>query len=189
MANHCITHVYVSGPSGELAELRALYPFDFEEIIPMPADVEAAAIAEEDQLRAQYLQEHGRGDFRPMSPIRYDWNIEHWGCKWPPYTTGRVFDEQTRFGFYMETAWSPPFGVLKAISERLPTLELAVVGHDYEGPCASAWRYVAGAAFDHEKWQPSERVESGAIEYHDDCNEWVEARLREFEARREDPAA
>jgi hypothetical protein len=186
MANHCTTRIYVSGPSPELAQLRNLYPFDPEAIVPMPADLEAAAIAEEDQINARLEEENpGRGP-KAMSDLRYFWRLQHWGVKYV-YETDLFLDEPARLGVSMETPWSPATGVLQALSERFPALEFAVVAHDECMPCAFAWRYVAGFGLDYEAWHDDPQT---VREPYSDCSAWVGARITAHNANgREAPPA
>jgi hypothetical protein len=173
MPNWCITHIYASGLSAEVAELRALHPFDPGTIVPMPVELEAAAVAEEDQAGAEIRERWPRSaGFETMSWLRHDWRVEHWGTKWPPWDVELFLDEPCRLGVCMVSAWSPPEGVLKALSERFSEIDFAVVAHDIDGPYAFAWRYVAGVELDGEAWDGSE-----AVDAYDDCTAWVGERI------------
>jgi len=54
----------------------------------------------------------------------YDWSVENWGTKWSPRIDDYEIDiyEGRVVSFSYDTAWSPPTGLLRKISEIFPTL-------------------------------------------------------------------
>jgi len=59
----------------------------------------------------------------------YSWAQEHWGTKWSASNAGwmspaRAAKRESEQVAYFETAWSPPFPLIRALSERYPHLTL-----------------------------------------------------------------
>jgi hypothetical protein len=178
MANICVTHVFAGGPGGEIDGLRLLHPFDFASVVPIPRDLAAAWTAEEDQTNAELSECEGwRPGMKVMANARHDWYVENWGTKGIYEIPEMFLDEPTRLGIRFETPWSPPSGVLKALSDQFPALELTVVSHDIDMPMGFAWRCVAGMELDLEAWGFPE-----VGDYHDDCDEWVGSRVTALKA-------
>ena len=81
-------------------------------------------------------------DFVPRPPEEeanwYDWNCEHWGCKWdlhPPDTL--ITYDQTELTFVFRTAWSPPVAWVATVSGMFPSLRFSLefdeAGMDFSG--------------------------------------------------------
>jgi hypothetical protein len=134
MANECVTFVYVTGPSEQVAQMRQLIPLDFEAILPTPHDL-APVVRGSLTIGGSYL-----------------WRLDAWGCKSQPWEQKLFLDDGDRLGLWMETPWAPPSGILRTLSERLHALELACVFHDTEAPNAGAFRLVDGLFLDAEQW-------------------------------------
>ena len=63
----------------------------------------------------------------------YDWNIANWGTKWSPdLEESEVEIDGDVLSLSYDTAWSPPTGLLRKISEIFPTL-LITNSFDEEG--------------------------------------------------------
>lgn len=82
--------------------------FDFNNLIPMPADSDAfkatGGVSMEDEERL------GKEN------TWYGWSIKNWGTKWNAYAV-RV----NKYGkFVFQTAWSHPFPVIRKLSEKFP---------------------------------------------------------------------
>ena len=106
MPNDCYN--YLEAPEGDLSLIADYFstakrPYsdlpevflDFEKILPMPKELE--------------------GTESPTDkPNWYDWCNENWGTKWNSYD-GNV----TENGIGFNTAWSPPVGVIVALSKRI----------------------------------------------------------------------
>lgn len=60
----------------------------------------------------------------------YEWNIDHWGTKWPSSEFEELVSETERYVFRFQTAWSVPEPVLQTLVERYPTLQFASVSFD-----------------------------------------------------------
>jgi len=106
MPNHCYN--YLEAPDGDLSLIADYFStakrsysdlpevfLDFEKILPMPKEL--------------------KGTTSPSDgPNWYDWCVENWGTKWNSYD-GNV----TENGIGFNTAWSPPVGVIVALSKRI----------------------------------------------------------------------
>lgn len=56
----------------------------------------------------------------------HSWNCEHWGTKWPAYSTSRVNAKTITF----QTAWSIPLPIFKALSLGHPKTMISVIYAD-----------------------------------------------------------
>jgi hypothetical protein len=106
MPNDCYN--YLEAPDGDLSLIADYFStaersysdlpevfLDFEKILPMPKEL--------------------KGTESPTDkPNWYDWCNENWGTKWNSYD-GNV----TENGIGFNTAWSPPVGVIVALSKRI----------------------------------------------------------------------
>lgn len=64
----------------------------------------------------------------------YEWSIENWGTKWDAYNHAVSNDcTDTKYLCYFETAWSPAFPVLEAMSEAFPDLNFRMAYADEGG--------------------------------------------------------
>jgi len=97
MPNWCNNILTISEPSTELVGYLKTEGFSFDKIKPMPPELK-----------------EGDG--------WYDWAVENWGTKWDldenPLMPDSFQDKEILFGF--DTAWSPPMGVINALSEKFP---------------------------------------------------------------------
>ncbi len=69
----------------------------------------------------------------------YDWEREHWGCKWGA-CHAELVDEWDRHLLYtFDTAWAPPLAFLKNLGPRRPELSLLLeyeeLGMGFKGLC------------------------------------------------------
>jgi hypothetical protein len=78
--------------------------FDFRSIVPQPAGLYDDADKPTNGL-----------------PDWYDWCINHWGTKW-----NACESQTTENGFEFNTAWSTPEPIIRALSEKFPTVEFGV---------------------------------------------------------------
>ena len=62
-------------------------------------------------------------------PDWYDWNIEHWGSKWGPYSTMVNLDESDPF-IVFQTAWTSPHNVFLELSKKFPGEMISVAYAD-----------------------------------------------------------
>jgi hypothetical protein len=95
MPNWCNNILTVSEPSAELVKYLQEEGFSFDKIKPMPPELK-----------------EGDG--------WYDWAVENWGTKWDLDENPFDFDStpENEISFWFDTAWSPPMGVIEALSEK-----------------------------------------------------------------------
>jgi len=95
MPNWCNNILTVSEPSAELVKYLQEEGFSFDKIKPMPPELK-----------------EGDG--------WYDWAVENWGTKWDLDENPFLFDSisENEISFWFDTAWSPPMGVIEALSEK-----------------------------------------------------------------------
>ena len=95
MPNWCNNILTVSEPSAELVKYLQEEGFSFDKIKPMPPELK-----------------EGDG--------WYDWAVENWGTKWDLNENPFLFDSisENEISFWFDTAWSPPMGVIEALSEK-----------------------------------------------------------------------
>lgn len=89
---------------------------DFNKVIPMPKELLDPRISvypltdEAKKIIAENEKKYGAPDW-------FHWGIKHWGTKW---NGGEVFDRSDHHA-EIDTAWSCPEPVIKAISEKFHT--------------------------------------------------------------------
>lgn len=124
MPNHIVNIVNFSGDPDEIKKLKAFVRspagtpedemriFDFEQIIPPPANM-----IREDIVSGKKYD----------GPTWYDWQREHWGTKWNCYEVS-AYDG----GFRFQTAWSTPSPIWVALAEKFPhiTFEIRFADED-----------------------------------------------------------
>ena len=95
MPNWCNNILTISEPSAELVKYLQEEGFSFDKIKPMPPELK-----------------EGDG--------WYDWAVENWGTKWDLNENPFLFDSisENEISFWFDTAWSPPMGVIEALSEK-----------------------------------------------------------------------
>jgi hypothetical protein len=90
----------------------------------------------------------------------YDWNVANWGTKWGAYSI-EVSDERIKF----KTAWSHPHVVMKALSEKLPSVRLKLKYADEDtGSNCGSYELLNGIA-SNEHISPGWRHMDGAEKY------------------------
>ncbi|MBS1722539.1 MAG: hypothetical protein JSS66_05970 [Armatimonadetes bacterium] len=126
MPNWADNRLRIEGIPERIEELRnfmtheengVTHPFRFENILPTPQDLvdrSSPNRKDPDEMTAK----HGAPDW-------YEWNRRHWGTKWsldPDDIVVMDTGSNTAFELSFNTAWSPPDGVVKALSEKFPDL-------------------------------------------------------------------
>ena len=104
MPNYCDNSLSIEGPHDTLRKIHDLVrgeenPFDFEKIIPMPADVE---------------------DW-------YDWRCENWGTKWNSVDARCEYASDCVLDFSFMTAWGPCEPIVKALAAMFPDAQFRLV--------------------------------------------------------------
>jgi hypothetical protein len=103
------------------------YEFDFNKIIPVPADlvITSAPGTKDAELQAKYkanTEKHGYANW-------YDFCIERWGTKW----NGSGDFSHDDKAFIFETAWSPSLQITEKLAEQLPNDEMLIHNYIEEG--------------------------------------------------------
>ena len=89
--------------------------FDFSTIIPITLS--------DDEYHGTEIRTLNNGETYRTGGLWYGWNNAHWGTKWNArYTIAEVFTETGTFFF--QTAWSPPFPVMEALTKMYPTFDI-----------------------------------------------------------------
>ncbi|MFM7088488.1 MAG: hypothetical protein ACKOW9_03075 [Candidatus Paceibacterota bacterium] len=63
----------------------------------------------------------------------YNWNIANWGTKWDAARSEVIKDEAGVLVYRFDTAWSPPFPVIKALSAKYSTAPIKMVFEEEQG--------------------------------------------------------
>jgi hypothetical protein len=125
MPNHCNNVLTITVEPSKKEWLSELIEsakegrmYDF--ILPMPEclnDVIAGSYAagtdgqkELEERYAANIAECGYSNW-------YNWCLAHWGTKWDIYDHDVIEEQPTLFKIVFNSAWSPPMGVLEALSE------------------------------------------------------------------------
>jgi hypothetical protein len=109
MPNLVYSTITIVGDPAQLESIRKHLwseknEFDFEKIIPVPADV-------------------GRS--------WHEWRIKNWGTKWHAQEVQCRREKETELRYYFHTAWAPPWPVFHKLSNLFPDVELRIYG-DHE---------------------------------------------------------
>ena len=88
--------------------------FTFQAFVPMPESIYRGNLGKEEE------EKYGKEN------CWYDWSIDNWGTKWDCYQTDvhRISDKV--LVIFLQTAWSPPMPVVKAMSEQFPNLYVSI---------------------------------------------------------------
>lgn len=87
--------------------------FDFNEIIPMPKELEEKDIkypGNKSEASAELIARYGADNW-------YDWSVKNWGTKWNTGSVREVSPQVVEF----DTAWATPEPLIKALSEKYHT--------------------------------------------------------------------
>lgn len=88
--------------------------FDFNEIIPMPKELENAnktyPIDDEEKTNKELIKKYGADNW-------YDWSVDNWGTKWNTNSVRKISPQAVEF----DTAWATPEPLIKALSEKYHT--------------------------------------------------------------------
>lgn len=116
---------------------------DFGKVLPAPPDDDPVFTCE----RSEYKNDAGEVTGVGYGLIGYsplDWMRQHWGTKWNAYDTVRMSETELRF----DTAWSHPYPVILALSERFPDSQIVVLYADEDlGHNAGIYAISNGLAF------------------------------------------
>ena len=152
MPNWCFNRVTFTGTSGDIENLVAQLEsddshFDFNKIIPMPAELAGIASpvkafktkAEVDEYNSQkpmggfemgkaithakhkaLLKKYGHAEW-------YNWANEVWGCKWNNDHDVDVSDDSAHgcASYSFDTPWGPPEGIYLALREQFPEVNIS----------------------------------------------------------------
>jgi hypothetical protein len=97
---------------------------DFELLVPTPLNVYLGNTSREDD------QDFGQFTW-------YAWNRENWGTKWNAYDT--EVEEELRI-IRFDTAWSPPYPIIVALSRHVPNFTHYYIEETYESWGKEVWR-------------------------------------------------
>lgn len=88
--------------------------FDFNEIIPMPQELENTnkiyPINGEEKSNKELIKKYGADNW-------YDWSVKNWGTKWNTDSVRKISPQAVEF----DTAWATPEPLIKALSEKYHT--------------------------------------------------------------------
>jgi hypothetical protein len=62
----------------------------------------------------------------------YEWNIEHWGCKWDASNV-YLTEEDGKLAYDFDTPWSIPLNAMKAMSAKYPNLTFDLYSEEEQG--------------------------------------------------------
>jgi hypothetical protein len=125
---------YVRGTDiGEDGEVIA---FDFNNIVPQPE-----GLYEQGSVEVTVAMKADGQPWISNMPAWYEWNVEHWGTKWNVSWAG--VGNNT---FAFDTAWSTPEPVIKALSQKFPSVTFTVefADEDIGGGNCGTYEYEAG---------------------------------------------
>lgn len=131
MPNHITNKVVIIGTPERITEVVALLvsknkesrnstSFDFDNILPMPAELHGTT-APSRSPNPELIKKYGSDNW-------YDWSCANWGTKWNSYCSSeaQLNKNGTRATFVFQTAWSTPAPVIAKLSEKFPDIKIKV---------------------------------------------------------------
>ena len=129
MPNWCENEIVFKGTKEDIDVLEKLlatrgHGFDFDLFLPYPQQFK--------ELDDAHNEAASRGvpwDKRPKSGYSqggYEWCIKNWGTNMRPESSSFHRDGDEKLSAWCLTAWSPPLGVIQAISEMFPNLTVTI---------------------------------------------------------------
>jgi len=139
MPNWCYNSITIQGPKEDLDKFIQAVTLpkssdlgtEYDLTLPYPTPKELAETpsvfysdpdkqSEQAKIEQANLDKYGYKNW-------YDWNIAHWGTKWPPRVEEFDLDDAQHDGLWSihalyETAWCPPTKLIQKLSELFPTL-------------------------------------------------------------------
>lgn len=133
MPNWCTVTWTITGPKADLDAIEAI-GFDFEKIVPMPDILKQTLDIPEHEIDALNLKE--KCGYRGW----HEWRNANWGTKWNAPAaavrsdTSMSRDADDTLVVDMLTAWSPPMGIIRKLSQEYPLSRFRVYceGEGYE---------------------------------------------------------
>jgi hypothetical protein len=135
MPNHVDQDLYLTG---DVESLKSFLEFAKEDdeilsankFIPYPDEyLIQDKIAAEKRLKGDYMARDG------FNSGGYQWCLQNWGTKWGIYhariEAQKLIGKKGRVKFTCQSAWSPPLPVIKAMSDKFPSLKFKL--KYYEG--------------------------------------------------------
>ena len=135
MPNHVTNAIeFANQEDFELAKIQLLNEeghVDFKLLVPIPPNI--------------YLGNTSQVDHQDFGTFNwYDWNRNNWGTKWNAYDT-EVKEELRIIRF--DTAWSPPYPVIVALSRHVPNFTHYYIEETYESWGKEVWREGSRVAY------------------------------------------
>ena len=129
MPNWCENEIVFKGTKEDIDVLEKLlatrgHGFDFDLFLPYPQQFK-----ELDDAHNEAASRGDPWDKRPKSGYSqggYEWCIKNWGTNMRPESSSFHRDEDEKLSAWCLTAWSPPLGVIQAISEMFPNLTVTI---------------------------------------------------------------
>lgn len=158
MPNHVRNRLVVQGPIDDVSKLKSLIInkeeghiedfFDFNRVIERPQILSRVVSPNNFGPNGRLMLQQREHDFSALIEATpqeqaeidkniqkwwYDWSIENWGTKWNSYNF-QPLDDQARYEFSFDTAWSPPSPVIEKLVSDFPHVTFDVTWFD-EGWC------------------------------------------------------
>ena len=132
MPNWCYNRVEICGEPEEMDEFRELVKskksaFDFNEIIPMPKELEDSVSGSENskpdwqkERSKELIEKYGADNW-------YRWCCDNWGVKWNVTLSEEqdVQDEGDYLQYTFDTAWGPPDEIFYALRRKFPDVSIS----------------------------------------------------------------
>ena len=155
MPNWCYHNLVVQGDAENIRQFKQTVAsqeqvFDFNNIIPMPKELEAAtahsdspelieALKEDWNLKASDLFSQEAIDHAKQSLTNllhygaanwYDWCCSHWGTKWNACESYLHGEDNTSLTYSFNTAWCEPRPIFEELLKRFPRLSFRIEFHE-----------------------------------------------------------
>jgi len=150
MPNWCYNFVEIEGNNKDIKKLKKFVcgnnPFDFNKIIPYPKKFKEIdeshnryyylkqkknlTTEEKKELIVMELEDIGNQNDGYNSG-GYNWCVKSWGTKWNSCETKIEEEDDGYLSYRFDTAWNPPFPVIKKLSKLFKNLTITI-GSDYE---------------------------------------------------------
>jgi len=156
MPNWYTSEIIIDGTNEEISEILSRYftpcisernpkafgvMLDFNKVIPMPEMLDKICVGVckiDGVTTSRWIEENGGK--RKLNEAEeaivaehdswLDWSVTNWGTKWRCTDQSWMVHSEGQIEGEIETAWSPPIGIFRAIQDAFPDVTIQVEGRD-----------------------------------------------------------
>jgi len=130
MPNWCTNEVSVYGTKEDIKSFKDLVQendeniFSFRKIKPIPEELEGTVSGSENAKPDWQKEKSFQLKYKYGADNWYMWCINNWGTKWDACSVDIIDETEQTINYIMETAWSPPEGIVNILRKKFPELDI-----------------------------------------------------------------